>query len=83
MHGSSPMWHEFFGSLGDIIEKGDILECGKYQRAERQAITNGDVDAEFAASHKPVQGREKTLLPQPWDNDQFPVVKPKKGWRSC
>jgi hypothetical protein len=73
------MWHKIFGSLGDIIEKGDILKCGKYHGAERQAITNGDVDAEFAASHKRVQGREKMRLPQPWDNAHFPVVKPKKG----
>jgi hypothetical protein len=29
------------------------------------------------ASHRVVQGTEGTLLPEPYDNDHFPDVKPK------
>jgi len=44
---------------------------------EAEAKARGDIDAELAASHKLIQGREGTLLPQPWNNDRFPHLHPK------
>ncbi len=44
---------------------------------EKEAKESGNVDAELSASHKLIQGREGTLLPEPWDNDRFPQIHPK------
>ncbi|OAP62392.1 hypothetical protein AYL99_04595 [Fonsecaea erecta] len=53
------------------------LDVESAQHEEAQSKTAGDVDAELAASHKLIQGREGTLLPRPWDNDRFPLIHPK------
>jgi hypothetical protein len=78
-HGSSPTWREIFGTLKDISGKEyqvTYLDVESANEEEQQAIANGDVDAELAASHKLIQGQEGTLLPQPWDNDRFPAIGP-------
>jgi hypothetical protein len=79
MHGSSPTWSEIFEALKDITGteyQVTYLDVKSAKEEEQQAIADGDVDAELAASHKLVQGRSGTLLPQPWDNDRFPEIKP-------
>jgi hypothetical protein len=79
MHGGSPTWREIFGTLKDTTGKEyqvTYLDVESANEEEQQAIANGDVDAELAASHKLIQGREGTLLPQPWDNDRFPAIRP-------
>jgi hypothetical protein len=53
------------------------LDVESAKQEEAEAIREGNVDKELAASHKLIQGREGTLLPQPWDNDRFPWVTPK------
>lgn len=50
------------------------VESAKAEEAE--AKKTGNVNAELAASHKLIQGREGTLLPQPWDNHRFPHIHP-------
>jgi hypothetical protein len=80
MNGSSPTWDDIFETLKDITGKEyqvTYLDVESAKEEELQAIADGDVDAELAASHKLIQGREGTLLPQPWDNDRFPTIKPK------
>lgn len=79
MHGSSLTWREIFGTLKDITEKEyqvTYLDVESANEEEQQAIANGDVDAELAASHKLIQGREGTFLPQRWDNDRLPAIRP-------
>jgi hypothetical protein len=47
-------------------------------------IEVGDVDAELVASHQVIQGTGKTLLPEPYGNARFPLVKPlglEETWR--
>ena len=41
-----------------------------------EAIETGDVELELAASHQVIQGTGRTLLPEPYDNEKFPEVKP-------
>jgi hypothetical protein len=79
MHGSSPTWSQIFETLKDITGREyqvTYLDVESAKEEEQQAIADGDVDAELAASHKLIQGRAGTLLPQPWDNDRFPEIKP-------
>ena len=79
MHGSSPTWGEIFATLKEITGKEyqvTYLDVESAKEEEQQAVADGDVDAELAASHKLVQGLAGTLLPQPWDNDRFPAIKP-------
>jgi len=52
------------------------LDVESAKEEEQQAVADGNVDAELAASHKLIQGREGTRLPEPWDNDRFPTIKP-------
>ncbi|OAL21433.1 hypothetical protein AYO20_11370 [Fonsecaea nubica] len=78
--GSNPTYAEIFEVLERVTgRKYNVayLDVESAQREEAQARDAGDVDAELAASHKLVQGREGTLLPQPWDNDRFPWIHPK------
>jgi hypothetical protein len=79
MHGSSPTWAEIFETLKEITGKEyevTYLDVESAKEEEQQAIADGDVDAELAASHKLIQGRAGTCLPEPWDNDRFPAIKP-------
>jgi hypothetical protein len=39
-------------------------------------IEVGDVDAGLAASHQVIQCTGRTLLPEPYGNARFPLVKP-------
>ncbi|KIW72324.1 hypothetical protein PV04_00527 [Phialophora macrospora] len=73
-----------YGEIFEILErvtgrKYDVtyLPVESTREEETQAQKAGDVDAELSASHKLIQGREGTLLPEPWDNDRFPSVHPK------
>jgi hypothetical protein len=75
--GSNPTYAEIF----DILERitgtryqVNYLEVESAKVAEAQAKETGDIEAELSASHKLVQGREGTLIPQPWDNSRFPGV---------
>jgi hypothetical protein len=50
-----------------------------------KAIETGDEDAELAASHQVIQGTGRTLVPGPYDNNNFLEVKPKgleETWRA-
>ncbi|KAH8815301.1 hypothetical protein F5884DRAFT_841320 [Xylogone sp. PMI_703] len=78
-HGSSPTWQEIFDILKRITGREyqvTYLDVESAKHEEADAIREGDVDKELSASHKLIQGREGTLLPEPWDNDRFPFVKP-------
>ena len=59
MHGSSCTWGEIFETLKDVTGKEyqvTYLDVESAKEEERQAIADGDIDAELAASHKLVQG---------------------------
>ncbi|RFU24903.1 hypothetical protein B7463_g11433, partial [Scytalidium lignicola] len=78
IHGSSPTWQEIFDLLEKITSrkyKVTYLDVESAKLEEAEAVRLGDVDMELSASHKLIQGREGTLLPQPWDNDRFPDLK--------
>ncbi|KIW84437.1 hypothetical protein Z517_03687 [Fonsecaea pedrosoi CBS 271.37] len=78
--GSNPTYAEIFEVLERVTgRKYNVayLDVESAQREEAQARHAGDVDAELAASHKLIQGREGTLLAQPWDNARFPWIHPK------
>lgn len=75
--GSSPTYAEIFDILGRIRGKEyevTYLDVESAIDEEREAKAKGDVDGELAASHKLIQGRQGTLLPEPWDNEMFPSV---------
>lgn len=79
IHGSSPTWQEIFDILKRVTGREyqvAYLDVESAQLEEAEARRNGNVDMELSASHKLIQGREGTLLPQPWDNDRFPFLKP-------
>lgn len=76
---SLPTYTEIFETLKIVTGRQyhvEYLDVESAQEEEKVANSDGDIDAELAASHKLVQGREGTLLPQPWDNHQFPSIKP-------
>jgi hypothetical protein len=76
--GQSPTWKEIFDALDTITgRKYEVtyLDVETAQHEEADALRDGDVDKELAASHKLIQGREGTLIPEPWDNGRFPNVK--------
>ncbi|KIW30498.1 uncharacterized protein PV07_06240 [Cladophialophora immunda] len=78
--GSDPTYAEIFEILERVTgRKYDVtyLDVESAKQEEAQAKVSGDIDAELAASHKLIQGREGTLLPRPWDNDRFPQIHPK------
>jgi hypothetical protein len=74
---SSPTYSEIFDILKNIT--GGAYEV-KYLpvedavQEEMDAKARGDIEAELSASHKLIQGRQGTLLPEPWDNAKFPEV---------
>jgi hypothetical protein len=79
LSGSTVTYKEIFEILERVTgRKYDViyLDVESAINEERQAEQAGNVDAELSASHKLIQGREGTLVPQPWDNDKFPDVKP-------
>jgi hypothetical protein len=80
--GSSPTWAEIFGVLEKVTgEKYEIRYHHVEEALKKEARGKeiGDVDMELEASHQLVQGREGTLLPEPWDNWRFPGVGELKG----
>lgn len=80
LHGGSPTWGEIFGLLKKVTGREyqvTYLDVESAQHEEKEAIERGDVEAELAASHKLIQGRQGTLLPAPFDNDRFPSIQPK------
>ncbi|KAJ9605002.1 hypothetical protein H2200_010391 [Cladophialophora chaetospira] len=74
-----------YGEIFDVLErvtgrKYDVtyLHVESALEEESEAKKSGDIDAELAASHKLIQGREGTLLPsETWDNARFPDIHPK------
>jgi hypothetical protein len=77
--GSNPTYGEIFEILERVTGKKyevTYLPVESAVEEEKQAQKAGDVDAELSASHKLIQGREGTLLPEPWDNDRFPNIHP-------
>ncbi|KIW15123.1 hypothetical protein PV08_07910 [Exophiala spinifera] len=78
--GSNPTYAEIFEILERVTGKKyevTYLDVESAKEEEPQAKRAGDIDAELAASHKLIQGREGTLVPKPWDNDRFPHIHPK------
>ncbi|KAF2121040.1 hypothetical protein BDV96DRAFT_610025 [Lophiotrema nucula] len=76
---SSPTYAEIFDILQRVTGRRysvEYLDVESAQEEERAANASGDTEAELAASHKLIQGREGTLLPVPWNNERFPGVKP-------
>lgn len=79
-NGGPYTWGEIFSALERITGYPYEVTYIPVERAlekETHAKEIGDVDLELEASHQLIQGREGTLLPQPWDNGRFPSVKPK------
>lgn len=80
LSGSNHTYGEIFEILQRITGKAyevTYLDVESAKEEEKQAKNRGDVDAELAASHKLIQGRQGTLVPQPWDNGRFPHIHPK------
>ena len=76
--GETLSWKEIFESLERITGyayRVTYLDVESAAREEAEAKREGDVDKELDASHKLIQGREGTLLPQPWYNHLFPQIK--------
>jgi hypothetical protein len=79
MHGHSPTYGEIFDIWERVTGKKyevTYLDVEGATQERREAIREGDVDKELAASHKFIQGSEGTLLPKPWDNERFPWIQP-------
>ncbi|OCL14880.1 NAD(P)-binding protein [Glonium stellatum] len=79
-NGGPYTWSQIFSTLEKITgHPYDVTYVPVEQVLEKEARAKeiGDVDLELEASHQLIQGREGTLLPQPWDNGRFPNVKPK------
>ena len=76
---ASPTYKEIFSTLEKVTGRKygvTYLDVETATEEEKEAKARGDVDAELSASHKLIQGLEGTLLPEPWDNEKFPDVKP-------
>lgn len=76
---STVTYSEIFRILEGVTGKKfevTYLDVEKAEAEEQDARERGDIEAELATSHKLVQGREGTLVPQPWDNAMFPHIKP-------
>jgi hypothetical protein len=76
---NSPTYATLFRTLKTVTGREyqvEYLDVESAQLEEQTAKERGDVDAELAASHKLIQGRQGTLLPPPWDNGKFPSVEP-------
>lgn len=76
---SSPTYASLFETLKLITGRQyhvEYLDVETAQVEEAAAKARGDVDAELAASHKLIQGRQGTLLPEPWDNGRFSSITP-------
>lgn len=74
---SSPTYAVLFEMLRIVTGRDYVVEYLNVETAQLEegaARERGDVDAELAASHKQIQGRQGTLLPMPWDNSRFPAV---------
>ena len=75
--GSDPTYTEIFEILERVTGKRyevTYLDVESAKDEEAEAKKAGNVDAELSASHKLIQGRERTLVPQPWDNERFPEI---------
>jgi hypothetical protein len=78
--GNTVTWEEIFRELGQVrgvhynVDYCDIDGALDEEAAGRR---EGEIEKDLAASHKLIQGREGTLLPQPWDNNRFPHIQPK------
>ncbi|KAK5059844.1 hypothetical protein LTR84_009727 [Exophiala bonariae] len=75
--GSSPSYQEIFVAMERITGRKYAVTYLDVESAlieESDAKARGDIDGELAASHKLVQGRQGTLLPEPWDNARFPSL---------
>lgn len=80
--GSSPTWAEIFEVLEKVTgEKYEVRyhDVEEALKKEARGKETGNVDLELEASHQMVQGKEGTLLPEPWDNGRFPGVGKPKG----
>jgi hypothetical protein len=79
LSGSTVTYKEIFEILERVTgRKYEVtyLDVESAIEEERRAKEAGNVDAELSASHKLIQGREGTLVPQPWDTNKFPNVMP-------
>lgn len=78
-HGSSPTWAIIFETLERVTGRKyavTYVDVEEAVKREAQAKATGDVELELEASHQLIQGREGTLLPEPYDNVKFPLVTP-------
>lgn len=74
---ASPTWKELFAIMEKVTGKPyqvTYRPVSEARELERRAKAENDEELETAASHRLVQGTEGTLLPQPWDNSEFPEV---------
>ena len=78
-HGSSPTWTDIFNTLETVTGHRYAVSYHNVESAlekEARAKKLGDVELELEASHQLIQGREGTLLPEPFDNNRFPTIHP-------
>ncbi|KAI9695584.1 MAG: hypothetical protein M1820_008509 [Bogoriella megaspora] len=77
--GANISWQELFRiveKIRGLTYQVTYLDVEEASKEEADALKEEDIEKELAASHKLIQGREGTLLPQPWDNGRFPDIKP-------